>query len=152
MGVVPPPWPKHSSVPSSSLSSSSVVLHGVIMIRPLVAMGALVVLAVVDEAASTKYDDDYKGDSYGKSTSSYDSYKEDEYDHDYKMKKHVAYARTYKHEPEYYEEEYHEPTKEKYDPYGKSYSSYRHKRQAADGIREANQFPGLFTPFGGHYG
>merc|ERR1712117_942350 len=72
-------------------------------------VAALVVLAVVAEVASTKYEDDYKGDSYGKSTSSYDSYKEDEYDHDYKMKKHVAYARTYKHEPEYYEEEYHEP-------------------------------------------
>merc|ERR1719232_907215 len=95
------------------------------MIRPLVAIGAVVVLAFVAEATST------------------------EYDHDYKMKEHVAYARTYKHEPEYYEEEYHEPTKEKYDSYGKSYGSYRHKRQAADGIREANQFPGLFTPFGG---
>merc|ERR1712117_868295 len=109
MGVVPPPWPKHSSVPSSSLSSSSVVLHGVIMIRPLVAMGALVVLAVVAEAASTKYEDDYKGDSYGKSTSSYG---ED----------------SYKHEPEYQEVDYHEPTYEKYDDeYGYGAHKYDHK-------------------------
>merc|ERR1719411_460529 len=97
------------------------------MIRPLVAIaiGALVVLAVVAEAASTKYEDDYKGDSYGKSTRSYG---ED----------------SYKHEPEYYKEEYHDPTYEKYndhygygvDSYGKSYSTYssdepcpyRHKR------------------------
>merc|ERR1719394_1380236 len=101
------------------------------MIRPLVAMGALVVLAVVAEAASTKYEDDYKGDSYGKSTSSYG---ED----------------SYKHEPEYQEVDYHEPPYEKYgyeehkydhkpmykhktmkshygyggDSYGKSYSTY----------------------------
>merc|ERR1712154_83937 len=126
--------------------SQSTVLHVVAMISPLVA--ALVVLAVVAEAASTKYEDDYKEDYHYKR----DSYKEDEYDHDYKMKKHVTYARTYKHEPEYYEEEYHEPSK-KYGShgksYGKSYGSYRHKRQAGEESREGNQFPGLFTPFGG---
>jgi len=114
----------------------------VIMIRPLVAIGALVVLAAVAEAS-------YR----------HDSYEDNKYDHDYK------------HEPQYYEEKYQEPTYEKYDDdygyeehnydyrpmykslygyggdsYGKSYSSYeddhygddsyevsyRHKRQAED--------------------
>merc|ERR1719461_743236 len=44
------------------------------------------------------------------------------------MKKHVAYARTYKHEPKYYEEEYYEPTYEKYnDEYGYEEHKYDHK-------------------------
>merc|ERR1712154_428647 len=124
MGVIPHPH----LVRGRFADSQSTVLHVVAMISPLVA--ALVVLAVVAEAASTKYEEDYH---YKR-----DSYKEDEYDHDYKMKKHVTYARTYKHEPEYYEEEYHEPSK-KYGShgksYGKSYGSYRHKRQAGEESR-----------------
>merc|ERR1712122_327549 len=90
-----------------------------------------------------KYDHDYKYEKHG-----------DKYDHDYKhdgygdYKKHVSYAKSYKYEPEYYEE-YEEPSYGKYeeydhkptykhksgDSYGKSYStyssykpSYRHKR------------------------
>merc|ERR1711884_186153 len=74
-----------------------VSLHEVIMIRPLVAIGALVVLTSVAEAASTKYEDYYKGDSY-------------------------------EHDPEYYEEEYREPTFEKYDDeYGYEEHKYDHK-------------------------
>merc|ERR1712027_42020 len=117
---------------ASAASFSSVILHVVIMIRPLVAIGALVVLAAVADAS-------YRHDSY-----------EDKYGHDYK------------HEPQYYEEKYHEPTYEKYDhwpmykyksrygyggdSYDKSYSSYeddhhgddsydhsyRHKRAATE--------------------
>jgi len=79
------------------------------MIRPLVAIGALVVLTFVAEAASTKYDDYYKGDFYGKSASSYG-------------------GDSYKHDPEYYEEEYREPTYEKYDDeYGYEEHKYDHK-------------------------
>merc|ERR1712117_527306 len=86
-----------------------VSLHEVIMIRPLVAIGALVVLTFVAEAASTKYDDYYKGDFYGKSASSYG-------------------GDSYKHDPEYYEEEYREPTYEKYDDeYGYEEHKYDHK-------------------------
>merc|ERR1711978_555522 len=81
------------------LRSSSVVLPAVIMIRPLVAVGALVLLAVIAEAATTykddyKKDDHYKEDSYKKDDhykmDSYkkddhykmDSYKDDHYKHD----------------------------------------------------------------------
>ena len=44
---------------------------------------------------------DYKKDDYKQ-----ESLEDSKYDHDYKMKKHVTFARTYKHEPQYYEEEY----------------------------------------------
>merc|ERR1712115_18853 len=123
----------------------STILHVVIMIRPLVAIGVLVVLAAVADAS-------YR----------HDSYEDNKYDHDYK------------HEPQYYKEKYHKPTYEKYDDgygyeeptydnwpmykyktmksgyggdsYGKSYSSYeddyygddsydhsyRHKRAATE--------------------
>jgi len=105
------------------------------MIRPLV---AICVLATVAEAASTKYED-YKGDSYGKQ----ESHEDNKYDHDYKMKKQVAFARTYKQEPQYYEEKYYRPIYKVYevpkyvhrggyrsygdggDSYGKSYSPYK---------------------------
>jgi len=115
------------------------------MIRPLV---AICVLATVAEAASTKYED-YKGDSYGKQK----SHEDNKYDHDYKMKKQVSFARTYKHEPQYYEEEYYRPIYQvyevpKYDHRGAnrhkpvSYGdggephSYRQKRSSRSKARE----------------
>merc|ERR1711978_562600 len=69
------------------LRSSSVVLPAVIMIRPLVAVGALVLLAVIAEAATTykddyKKDDHYKEDSYKDDHYKMDSYKDDHYKHD----------------------------------------------------------------------
>merc|ERR1712115_545298 len=79
----------------ASPTFSSIILHVVIMIRPLIAIaiGALVVLAAVTEAASTKYEDDY---SYGMSSSSYGepSYEkyEDEYGYIYK-----TYEPSYRH-------------------------------------------------------
>merc|ERR1712156_837499 len=70
----------------------------VIMTRPLVAVSALVLLAVIAEAATT-YKDDYKKDDHYKE----DSYKDDDYkgdsykkDHHYK---HDSYKKhDYKHE------------------------------------------------------
>merc|ERR1712027_243417 len=56
-------------------------LRRVIMMRPLVAMGALVVLAVIAEAATT-YKDDYKKDDYYKEDSYKDDYKKDSYKKD----------------------------------------------------------------------
>merc|ERR1739844_358721 len=59
----------------------------VIMIRPLVAVGALVLLAVIAEAATTykddyKKDDHYKEDSYKDDHYKMDSYKDDHYKQD----------------------------------------------------------------------
>merc|ERR1712117_365201 len=70
-------------------------LPGVIMMRPLVAVGALVVLAVIAEAATT-YKDDYKKDDY---------YKEDYYKDDYKKD-------SYKKEDYYKEDSYKDDYKE----------------------------------------
>ena len=64
------PHPRSVLRPVAFSTFSFSILHVDAMIRPLVAIGALVVLAVVTEAASTKYEDDYKGDSCGKSASS----------------------------------------------------------------------------------
>merc|ERR1712209_129319 len=90
------------------LRSTSVVLPAVIMIRPLVAVGALVLLAVIAEAATTykddyKKDDHYKEDSYKKDDHyKMDSYKDDHYKEDsYKDDhyKHDSYKKhDYKHE------------------------------------------------------
>merc|ERR1712190_83521 len=64
------------------VSSSSLFFNGcppaVIMIRPLVAVGALVLLVVIAEAATT-YKDDYKEDSYKDDHYKHDSYKKDDY-------------------------------------------------------------------------
>merc|ERR1712117_131640 len=118
-----------SSSPIFSVaSSSSVILYVVIMIRLLVAIGALVVLVAVAEASS------YRDDSY-----EYDKYEPQYYEENY-------YEPTYeKYDDEY---DYKEPKydhwpmykyKSRYgyggDSYGKSYSSYeddhyRHKREA----------------------
>merc|ERR1711978_178170 len=75
------------------LRSSSVVLPAVIMIRPLVAVGALVLLAVIAEAATTykddyKKDDHYKQDSYKDDHYKMDSYKDDHYKQDSYQKDH----------------------------------------------------------------
>merc|ERR1712223_1689267 len=84
MGVAPRPGPVLGSYASRSQTSSSAILHAVIMIRPLLSIGALVVLAAVAESASItdlfasygKSTNSYGDNSYGKSTSSYgdDSY------------------------------------------------------------------------------
>merc|ERR1711948_255020 len=127
MGVAPRPRPVLGSYASRSQTSSSAILHAAIMIRPLLSIGALVVLAAVAESASIT--DLFA--SYGKSANSYgedsyneqehykeDSYKKDDhhekddhhkdiykqesredikYDHDNKRKKQVSYDRNYKH-------------------------------------------------------
>merc|ERR1712223_2288072 len=99
MGVVAPrPGPVLGSYASRSQTSSSAILHAAIMIRPLLSIGALVVLAAVAESASItdlfasygKSANSYGGGSYGKSTSSsgedsyneQEHYKEDSYEKD----------------------------------------------------------------------
>merc|ERR1712038_257250 len=89
MGVAPRPGPVLGSYASRSQTSSSAILHAVIMIRPLLSIGALVVLAAVAESASItdlfasygKSANSYGDVSYGKSTSSSgeDSYNEQEH-------------------------------------------------------------------------
>merc|ERR1712117_213352 len=69
-------------------------LRRVIMMRPLVAVGALVLLAVIAEEATT-YKDDYKKDDYKKD----DYYKEDSYKDDYKKE-------SYKKDDYYKEDSY----------------------------------------------
>jgi len=105
------------------------------MIRPLLAIGALVVLAAVE----ARYEDGGRVSYKHEEHYSYEPYGDNKYDDGY-GKKHVAYAKSYKHEPEHYEE-YEEPSYGKYDhkptykhrhsvygyggdSYGKSYSSY----------------------------
>merc|ERR1711978_305609 len=95
------------------LRSSSVVLPAVIMIRPLVAVGALVLLAVIAEAATTykddyKKDDHYKEDSYKKDDHyNMDSYKKDDhYKHDsYKKDDHYKHD-SYEKDDHYKEDSY----------------------------------------------
>merc|ERR1712045_387374 len=100
MGSIIHHWLSHHLLSSSGLSlasspqvfiSSPVVFPGVIMMRPLVAVGALVVLAVIAEAATTYKKDSYKKDDYYKEDSYKDDYKKDDY------KKH-EYRDDYKHE------------------------------------------------------
>merc|ERR1712027_256626 len=89
-------------------------LPGVIMMRPLVAVGALVVLAVIAEAATT-YKDDYKKDSYKKE----DYYKEDSYKDDYKKDSYMK--------DDYYHESYGDHKYEKYgDKYDHDYKYEKH--------------------------
>merc|ERR1712109_410224 len=104
----------HLTSSSQVLCFSSVIHPEVIMIRPLIVVGALVLLAVIAEAATTykddykkdghykedsyKKDDHYKQDSYKKDDHYKDDYKEDSYkkDHHYK---HDSYKKhDYKHE------------------------------------------------------
>merc|ERR1711948_150655 len=89
MGVAPRPGPVLGSYASRSQTSSSAILHAAIMIRPLLSIGALVVLAAVAESASitdlfasyVESANSYGDVSYGKSTSSSgeDSYNEQEH-------------------------------------------------------------------------
>jgi len=81
-----------------------------------------------------KYQDDYKHENYGddkyvhdyrKDNYEHETYGDKKYDHGY-GKKHVTYAKSYKHEPEYYEE-YEKPSYEVYDEYDHK-PTYRHKR------------------------
>merc|ERR1712223_1821013 len=104
----------HLTSSSQVLCFSSVIHPEVIMIRPLIVVGALVLLAVIAEAATTykddykkeghyeedsyKKDDHYRQDSYKKDDHYKDDYKEDSYkkDHHYK---HDSYKKhDYKHE------------------------------------------------------
>merc|ERR1712113_617272 len=89
----------HLTSSSQVLCFSSVIHPEVIMIRPLIVVGALVLLAVIAEAATT-YKDDYKKDGHYKEDSykKEDDYKEDSYkkDHHYK---HDSYKKhDHKHE------------------------------------------------------
>merc|ERR1712156_543110 len=117
MGVVPRPGPVLGSYASRSQTSSSAILHAVIMIRPLLSIGALVVLAAVAESASTfpitdlfasygKSTNSYGDDSHGKSTNSYgeesyneqEHYKEDSYKKDGRYEKDDHYKDVNKQE------------------------------------------------------
>merc|ERR1711948_106918 len=118
MGVAPRPGPVLGSYASRSQTSSLAILHAAIMIRPLLSIGALVVLAAVAESASItdlfasygKSANSYGGGSYGKSTSSSgeDSYNEQEH---------------YK-EDSYKKDDHHE----------KDEPSYRHKSKRSAGL------------------
>merc|ERR1719412_2636878 len=94
------------------------------MIRPLIAIGALVVLAAVEaryedgSRVSYKHEEHYSNEPYG----------DNKYDDGY-GKKQVAYAKSYKHEPEHYEE-YEEPSYGKYEEYDHK-PTYKHKYEPA---------------------
>lgn len=114
-----------------------------------------------------KYDsghETYKMSAYSHEPSYESHYAEDDYrESDHDSSGGDAYSEepshTYESRPTY--KQSHEPRSEyrhkqsvSYgygdDSYGKSYGkSYRHKRQAGEESREGNQFPGIFTPFGG---
>merc|ERR1712038_392252 len=114
MGVAPRPGPVLGSYASRSQTSSSAILHAAIMIRPLLSIGALVVLAAVAESASItdlfasygKSANSYGGGSYGKSTSSsgedsyndQEHYKEDSYKKDGNYEKDGYHKDIYKQE------------------------------------------------------
>merc|ERR1712186_240511 len=116
------------------------------MIRPLVAMGALVVLAVVAEAATT-YKDDYKKDDHYKMDSYKDDhYKQDSYEKDDHYKQDSYKKHDYKHETygdDKYDDDYeHETWEQEVRP--RLQEEARHLRQVLqartevrDGIRGA---------------
>merc|ERR1712190_424794 len=106
MGVAPRPGPVLGSYASRFQTSSSAILHAVIMIRPLLSIGALVVLAAVAESASIT--DLFA--SYGKSANSYGdvSYNEQEHHKEDSYKKHGHYEKDDHHEKHgYYEKDDH---------------------------------------------
>merc|ERR1712117_261071 len=98
-------------------------LPGVIMMRPLVAVGALVVLAVIAEAATT-YKDDYKKDDYKD-----DYYKEDSYKDDYKKD---SYKKDDYYKEDSYKDDYKEDSYKKHeykDDYKhESYGDYKYEK------------------------
>merc|ERR1712156_967193 len=118
MGVAPRPGPVLGSYASRSQTSSSAILHAAIMIRPLLSIGALVVLAAVAESASItdlfasygKSANSYADVSYGKSTSSsgedsyneQEHYKEDSYKKDGNYEKDGYYEKDDHHEKDYH--------------------------------------------------
>merc|ERR1712156_851170 len=128
MGVAPRPGPVLGSYASRSQTSSSAILHAAIMIRPLLSIGALVVLAAVAESASItdlfasygKSANSYGGGSYGKSTSSSgeDSYNEQEH------YKEDSYKKDDHHEKDIYKQESREDIKYDYDNKRKKQVSY----------------------------
>merc|ERR1712156_608144 len=151
MGVVPRPGPVLGSYASRSQTSSSAILHAVIMIRPLLSIGALVVLAAVAESTSItdlfasygKLTNSYGDNSYGKSTSSYgdDSYKEQEHYKEDSYKKDGHYEKDDHHEKDGHQKDvYKQESREdkKYDHDNKrkkqvSYDrNYKHEPQYYD--------------------
>merc|ERR1712156_371619 len=133
MGVAPRPGPVLGSYASRSQTSSSAILHAAIMIRPLLSIGALVVLAAVAESASIT--DLFA--SYGKSANSSgeDSYNEQEHYKEDSYKKDGNYEKD-----GYYEKDYHRPIYEVHEepmyrsktmkPHKMYESSYRHKSKS----------------------
>merc|ERR1712156_248129 len=128
MGVAPRPGPVLGSYASRSQTSSSAILHAAIMIRPLLSIGALVVLAAVAESASItdlfasygKSANSYGDVSYGKSTSSSgeDSYNEQEH------YKEDSYKKDDHHEKDIYKQESREDIKYDHDNKRKKQVSY----------------------------
>merc|ERR1712038_1548496 len=145
MGVAPRPGPVLGSYASRSQTSSSAILHAAIMIRPLLSIGALVVLAAVAESASitdlfasygksaNSYADVSYGkstsssgeDSYGKSTSSSgeDSYSEQEHFKEDSYKKDGNYEKD-DHHKDIYKQESREDIKYDHDNKRKKQISY----------------------------
>merc|ERR1712038_1366266 len=133
MGVAPRPGPVLGSYASRSQTSSSAILHAAIMIRPLLSIGALVVLAAVAESASItdlfasygKSANSYGGGSYGKSTSSSgeDSYSEQEHFKEDSYKKDGNYEKD-DHHKDIYKQESREDIKYDHDNKRKKQVSY----------------------------
>merc|ERR1712109_237558 len=105
----------------------------VIMIRPLVAVGALVLLAVIAEAATTykddyKKDDHYKEDSYKDDHYKMDSYKDDHYKQDsYKKDDHYK-EDSYK-DDHYKKDDYYKEDSYKDDHYKDDYKEDSYKKE-----------------------
>merc|ERR1712190_451009 len=128
-------WSSLGIVYSSSLFFIGRSL-AVIMIRPLVAVGALVLLAVIAEAATTykddyKKDDHYKEDSYKDDHYKMDSYKDDHYKQDsYKKDDHYkedSYKDDhYKHDS-YKKDDYYKEDSYKDDHYKDDYKEDSYK-------------------------
>merc|ERR1712190_639361 len=115
-------WSSLGIVVSSSLFFIGRSL-AVIMIRPLVAVGALVLLAVIAEAATTykddyKKDDHYKEDSYKDDHYKMDSYKDDHYKQD-------SYKKDDHYKDDYKEDSYKKDHHYKHDSYKKH--DYKHE-------------------------
>merc|ERR1712038_1303348 len=141
MGVAPRPGPVLGSYASRSQTSSSAILHAAIMIRPLLSIGALVVLAAVAESASItdlfasygKSANSYGDVSYGKSTSSSgeDSYNEQEHYKEDSYKKDGHYEKD-DHHKDVYKQESREDKKYDHDKRKKQVSydrNYKHEPQ-----------------------
>merc|ERR1712038_1055368 len=105
----------HLTSSSQVLCFSSVIHPEVIMIRPLIFVGALVFLAVIAEAATT-YKDDYKKDGHYKE----DSYKKDDH---YKQD-------SYKKDDHYKDDHYKDDHHYKHDSYKKH--DYKHESYGDD--------------------